>query len=77
MEISEQTRLELEEKKRLEYAEWNKKINEVANDVISLLREKQLNIADCNEVVKIVNQIIGMTVGTLNINYVVNNKENN
>lgn len=74
MEISKQTADEIQIQRQKEYEEWNKMINEVAEEVINLLREKQLSFADYNEVIKVVNTIISYNAGKLNINYILNNK---
>ena len=75
MEISQQTADELKAQKQKEYEEWNKKINESAEEIIELLRAKQFSILDAGETIKIVGTILGSKTGSLNINYVLNNNK--
>ncbi len=74
MEISKETVDEIQEQRKKEYEDWNKMINSVAEEVVSLLREKQLSFNDYNEVLKVVNTIVSYKVAKLNINYILNNQ---
>jgi len=74
MEIGKKTQEELKNIENEKYNKWNTKINDHAKEIIELLREKQLSIRDFNEVVKVVNQVVGGAISNLNINYVLNNK---
>lgn len=74
MEISKETVDEIQEQRKKEYEDWNQMINSVAEEVVSLLREKQLSFNDYNEVLKVVNTIVSYKVAKLNINYILNNQ---
>jgi len=72
MEISEQTKNELEAEKHRKFLEWNGKINSYADELINYLKEKQLIMSDLTEVIRIAQEKIGKEVGELNVNYVYN-----
>ena len=72
MEVSPETQAEMKEEQQRAYDAWNKKINEVTHKVITVFKEEQLNIKDCQETVKLVGANLNGSVGALNINYVLN-----
>lgn len=75
MEITKETQLELEAKQKQEYNDWNSKMNVIAKEVVELLRGHQLSVHDFNEVMKVLQQAVGNKLGSLNINFVLNNED--
>lgn len=73
IEVSEQTKKELEAEEQKKFFEWNKKINDLANEVIEALKEEQLTLHDFTEVLKIAQTKMGEELGKLNLNYISNN----
>ena len=75
MEISEQTKKELEAEKQKKFLEWNKKINDLAEQVVDGLKDEQLTLKEFNEVLRISQEKVGNELAKMNLNYVYNSNQ--
>lgn len=75
MEISEQTKNELAAAEKEKFLKWNKRINDLAEDIIDAMKEEQLDLKDFNEVIRIAQQRLGNELSKLNLNYIYNSNK--
>ena len=75
IEITEQTKKEMELEEQRKFVEYSDKINGITREVLDMIREKQLKMIDVQAVHKLMGDAIERMINGLNFNFVINSSE--